>query len=489
MSNEELKHLKPIPRIHSVTLNSSTKFRNLRKEYPKIRTLKIPDIEIFYISTGLYGVHKIFMRPGRNYLKSLKTLAGLEIRKLWMAAFWTFSALQNQLCNLRRFCIGINPDHSRLSKFGKFTNKMKRLCYFNDLLRSIPNRTHRALRVWPCRYTKQLNFSPNVDIRGFPKLKSLEIMIPPLSLTDLHLPQTLEEVTLIDSGPLSQTDYGHKFSLLLKELNTLPGLKKVDLFIPFKSYYQRAFKDLKVKDLIVRLSTEVGSFMDQKVVESVKEFIHKTNSKLAFIPRNYTNQQYIDLLFFFEKHYQEYKKSFYLERLYFNFHSAYEVQNRVINYYSKMDVSVQQINFALDINSLDWFHAWRVESWKKMSDLVTNTDHLKIVYNIKFNNEINKKTLSEMIEVAASLLQLMLVNKSEEGNNSIMEVNIIVDCPKDIEGLTLLLEKSFMGMRNINLVTCKLDQKSRKDYKEVAVVLRQLQEQKSILRFVLDFEN
>lgn len=488
MSTQESRSIKPIPRLHAVTL-ASYKFRTLRKRRPKIRTLKIPDIEVFYISTGLYGVHKIFMRPGRSYFKSLKTLTGLEIRKLWMAALWTFSALQNQLCNLRRFIIGVNPDHSRLSKFSKFTNKMKRLCYFNDSFRAIPNRTHRALRLWPCRYTKEINFSPNVDIRGFPKLKALEIMIPPLSLTDLHLPNTLEEVTLIDSGPLSQTDYGHKFSLLLKELNTLPNLKNVDLFIPFKSYYQRAFKDLKVNNLTVRLSTEVGSFMEKNVVESVKEFINRTNSKVAFIPRNYTNQQYVDLLYFFEMHYEEYKKSFYLERLSFNFHSLYGVQNRVINYYTKMSESVQQINFALDINSLDWFHAWRMESWKKMSELLAgNTGHIKIIYNIKFNNEINKKTLSEMIEVAASLLQLMFINKGEQ-SNSVVEVNIVVDCPKDIEGLTLHLEKSFFGMRNIDLVACKLDAKMKGQYGEVARVLRRLKEDKSISKFVVDFEN
>jgi len=479
--------IKPIPRRHTVILESTRQLKRLQAKQIKIRTLKIPHIDIFYIYKVL---GKVFVRPSSKYLKSLKTLRYLHCPRFWLTIVWIFSPLQNILAHLQGLSVGIYPRHSRIRTLRKFINRIRHLHRFEDFLRHEPNKNVPTLKLCPSRHVKSYIFSPNINLRSFPGIQKLVMHIPIVNIRVPKLPRSLEEISLIDQGPQSQVDISQRFCALVKQLNSLEDLKSIILVFPFKDYYQKAFSMLTVKNLEIKLVIDIGSLIEtQSILSDIKNFIKRSGSKIILAPRNCSTEKYISLLYFLEKNFDEYQKSFYLEKLTFNFHSLYEIQNRVINYYSKMYSTINEIAFSYNINSLDWFNEWRIENWQKMLGLIYehagNMSSFKVVYNIIFVDAIHEATLSRIIEQAAELTR---PSENKEKRDFIIEVNISSDLSTSCQGLVKFVGKLLKACGPVNILTCGLDNKAYMKYHDdVLDVLQENKNSGSLKRFVIKF--
>jgi len=456
--------IKPIPKRHTVILDSSTQLKKLQLKQLKISKLKIPHIDIFYIYKS-WG--KVFVRPSSKYLKSLKTLRYLSSPRFWMTIVWIFSPLQNILTHLQGFTVGVYPKHSRIRTLRKFINRIKCLHRFDDSLRHEPNKNAPMLKLCPSRHVKSYIYSPNVNLKSFPGVQKLVIHVPITNARVPKLPLTLQEISLIDQGPQSQVDISQRFCLLVRQLNGLQHLKNIILVFPFKDYYQKAFSMLMIKNLEIKLVIDIGTLIETKsILLDIKNFIKRSGSKVILAPRNCSTEKYISLLYFLEKNFEEYDESFYIEKLTFNFHALYEIQNRVINYYTKMFSTINEINFSYNINSLDWFNEWRIENWRKMMQLIdehagTIKSPFQIIYNIYFVDAIHEDTLSRIIEQAAALTGHI---KDSERRGFSIEINITSDISNNGQGLVRFLNKLLKACGHVNNLTCGLDNKAYTKY-------------------------
>ena len=479
--------IKPIIFIYSVKLTSKSQLKALQKKRRKIRKLDISEAEMFYS----YTIVNVFTRPSTAFLRSLKTLMALRTTSYsWMTVQKVFSSALNIISRLRKFTVGIQPRYSKLKVLAKFINTMKNLNSFEDSNRAIANKDSYLLNIWPCLGVKRYNYSPNVNVSAFPRIKHLSISVPVLNLIGLKFQNSLREISLIDHESQGQTDFGHKFYLIMKELIKYSNLTNLNLVFPFKVYYQRAFKDLKNDNLTVNLVTDIDSLLDSKTTLSdIKTFIRRTHSKVILGPRNCSNEKYLALLYLLEEKYIEYNESFFVNALSFNFHSPFEVQNRVSLYFHKMSTTIEKITFNCSMNSLDWFTAWRIENWRTMIDNIFKNpgrlEKLTVAYNIAFTDNLYKDTFYKIIEEAVYPLK-RIASQGESNDMVHLEINVLVEHLKSSDELNMFLERCVRDFEGEKTVKVMLDKYySANNDEEVSKALRNLKNRGVINGFII----
>lgn len=193
------------------------------------------------------------------------------------------------------------------------------------------------------------------------------------------------------------------------------------------------YKKVCARNLSVIIDTEVGDFLF--ISKSLKSFIKRTHSSVAYYARNYSTHQYSILLSTIEKDYQISEPSMYLVSVPYDFHQQIDMQESIISHLALTIYSLKEIVLSFEVNSTKWFAEQRIENRKRMAEFIVarmnSPQSFKITYNIKFNNSANKDTLQNMITQMASLIQLC----SQNLEKNYVKVNVEVDCGNDLHGL------------------------------------------------------
>ena len=489
-NTNNIRKIKPIPYKQRVIWTSQERMIFWKKKGYKIKSLMIPSVNLFFKQT-LWD--KIFIRPKTTFFKSQKTLICLLTCEYWLVFYYIFFPLQNVMRQLRIFSVGINPYHFKRKKLKKMLLKMKCLLHFEDLNRYKIDKTKKDFKVWPFRQVCSYKFSQNLNLNAFPALQFLSIDIKYL-IRDIKLPVKLKEITLIDQEPLFRGTGGvpARYDNIIKNLNQLENLKKVNINFPFKDYYKSIFEVINLRGLTIKLSVDIGSLVDSGDLQNlIKGFVERTKSKVIIIPRNRENDKYMQLLTLLEQKSNEYNNLFYMENLSFNFHSQRHIQDRIIEYYKNAYKSVNVIDFSLSTNSLDFFTTWRKDNWKKIISFsyekAKEIERLKLRYTIEFVDSIQAETLDKMIDIFTSLIEQNNVEKETiEKKDFCVELIIKIDTLKNERGLIELLTKSLNVSKKIDFLSCDLNKSLNDQYNKIAKVLRIYKRSGILKHFVLN---